>query len=244
MSSSFQDVTTGGRDSLLLEGLGGDESGERLVVLALAVRLPPVGVLLVDDVQHVALAERDAELAARNVDVVLGVVVEVRAHVHLKFGQTRHDIRGTGTDTTAFQYGWLCFLDATSQSIAGSFRTPLGNIKRWRCGSAGATHQFGSGQLTRVDGVGHQLLIRHDQEGQRPGHVRLQQRNGYRQLITVPKSLQRLSLSWSHWGANGALSTCFCVVNVPCQMNTRIIAKDPAYFTILLQNPITRPDRP
>ena len=73
----------GAGTELFLERPAGNEAGESLVVLAVAVRLPPVDVLLADDVQDVALLERDAELATRNVQVVFGVVVEQRLHVNL-----------------------------------------------------------------------------------------------------------------------------------------------------------------
>ena len=71
-------------NSLFLEGAAGDEAGEALVVLlALAVRLPPAAVRLLDHVQDVALAEADAQLAARDVGVLLRVVVEMRLVVNL-----------------------------------------------------------------------------------------------------------------------------------------------------------------
>lgn len=69
--------------ALLLEGAGRYEPGQRLVLFALPVRLPPVGVLLVDHVQDVALQEGDAELPARDVEVVLRVIVKQCTHVHL-----------------------------------------------------------------------------------------------------------------------------------------------------------------
>ena len=61
-------------------------TGEGLRPLAVPVGLPPVLVLPVDDVQDVAPLERDAELVARNVEVVVGIVVEVRAEVQLEGG--------------------------------------------------------------------------------------------------------------------------------------------------------------
>ena len=51
--------------------------------LAVPVGLPPVLVLPVDDVQDVSPLEGDAQLVARDVQVVVGVVVEVRAEVEL-----------------------------------------------------------------------------------------------------------------------------------------------------------------
>ena len=56
---------------------------ERLGPLAVSVGLPPVLVLAVDDVQDVSALERDSQLVARDVEVVVGVVVEVRAEVEL-----------------------------------------------------------------------------------------------------------------------------------------------------------------
>ena len=42
-----------------------------------------MGVVLADDVEDVSPLEGDAELVARDVEVVVGVVVEVRAEVEL-----------------------------------------------------------------------------------------------------------------------------------------------------------------
>lgn len=47
-------------NSLVLEGLAGYETGEGLVLLPLAERLPPVWVLAADHMQHVAFLETDA----------------------------------------------------------------------------------------------------------------------------------------------------------------------------------------
>ena len=69
--------------SLLLEDFGRYEPRECLVVFSFSVRLPPVGILLVDDVQNVSLLEGDAELAAWNVDVFLRVVIKVCSYMDL-----------------------------------------------------------------------------------------------------------------------------------------------------------------
>ena len=60
---------------------------KRLGPLAVSVGLPPVLILPVDDVQDVSALERDAQLVARDVEVVVGVVVEVRAEVELGEGE-------------------------------------------------------------------------------------------------------------------------------------------------------------
>ena len=57
---------------------------QRLRPLAVPVGLPPVGILPVDDVQDVAALERDPELVARDVEVVVRVVGEVSTIVILK----------------------------------------------------------------------------------------------------------------------------------------------------------------
>ena len=69
--------------SLLLEDFGRYEPRECLVVFPFSVCLPPIGILLVDDVQNVSLLEGDAELAAWNVDVFLRVVIKVRSYMDL-----------------------------------------------------------------------------------------------------------------------------------------------------------------
>jgi len=50
---------------------------------ALHAALPPVGVLLVDDLDDVACLELQPRLLARDEVVLGGVVVELRPHVHL-----------------------------------------------------------------------------------------------------------------------------------------------------------------
>lgn len=61
-----------------------NEACKGLVLLAFPVSLPPVSVVLTDDVEDVALLEADAQLPARDVGVVLGVIVKVSFHVQLQ----------------------------------------------------------------------------------------------------------------------------------------------------------------
>jgi len=68
---------------MLLEGAAGNESGERLVLLAFAEGLPPISIVLRDDVEDVALHEADAQLFTRYVQIVLGIVIKVRLQVNL-----------------------------------------------------------------------------------------------------------------------------------------------------------------
>ena len=84
------------RHAVLLQGEAGHEAGEGLGPLAVPVGLPPVLVLPVDDVQDVAPLERDAELVARDVQVVVGVVVEVRAEMQLEGEKTALDVKKNG----------------------------------------------------------------------------------------------------------------------------------------------------
>lgn len=64
-----------------------DESSQGLVVLvSIPVGLPPVWVVLADDVQDVPLLEGQPQLPTRHEGVVRGVVVKVRSYVHLRRG--------------------------------------------------------------------------------------------------------------------------------------------------------------
>ena len=57
---------------------------QRLCPLSISVGLPPVRVLAVDDVQDVPALEGDSQLVARDVEIVVRVVVEVGAVVELE----------------------------------------------------------------------------------------------------------------------------------------------------------------
>ena len=74
------------RETPLLEELSGYEAGERLVAVVVPVRLPPVLVVLRDDVQNVALGERQADLLARYEHVLLRHVVVQGAQVQYVVG--------------------------------------------------------------------------------------------------------------------------------------------------------------
>lgn len=78
--------------SLLLERLAGHEPSEGLVLLlTLPVCLPPVGVLLVNNVEDVPFHERQAKFPARDVGILLGVVVVLSPHVNLARDSERCD---------------------------------------------------------------------------------------------------------------------------------------------------------
>merc|ERR1719242_559201 len=62
--------------SLAVEVRAGNQTGQR-VLLPLPVSLPPVWILLVDHMEDVALVERDAQLPARDIVVVLCLVVNL-----------------------------------------------------------------------------------------------------------------------------------------------------------------------
>merc|ERR1719193_1508440 len=59
-----------------VEVTGGNETGEALILLAFAVRLPPVLVALLDHVQDVAPHERQAQFPAGQVNIFFGIIVE------------------------------------------------------------------------------------------------------------------------------------------------------------------------
>ena len=68
---------------MLLQRQARDQPRQGLRPLAVPVGLPPVEVFPVDDVEDVAALEADPELVARDVEVVVGIVVEVRSVVEL-----------------------------------------------------------------------------------------------------------------------------------------------------------------
>lgn len=62
-----------------------NESSQRLVLfVSIPVSLPPVGVVLADNMKDVSLLKRQSELSTRQERVIGGVVVEVSSHVHLR----------------------------------------------------------------------------------------------------------------------------------------------------------------
>ena len=62
-----------------------NESSQWLVVLiSIPVGLPPVGVVLADDMEDVSLLEGQAQLPARHEGIIGGVVIEVSSNVHLR----------------------------------------------------------------------------------------------------------------------------------------------------------------
>lgn len=66
-----------------------NESSQGLVVLiSVPVGLPPVGVILADDVEDVSLLEGQAQLPTWHEGVIRGVVVKVSPYVHLRTGFT------------------------------------------------------------------------------------------------------------------------------------------------------------
>ena len=65
--------------------LPGYEARQGLGPLAISVGLPPVGVVLADDVEDVATLEGDAELVAGDVEIVVRGVGEVCSVVELKY---------------------------------------------------------------------------------------------------------------------------------------------------------------
>ena len=72
---------------MLLQRQARDQPRQGLRPLPVPVGLPPVEVLPVDDVEDVAALEADAELVAGDVEVVVGIVVEVRPVMELKKAQ-------------------------------------------------------------------------------------------------------------------------------------------------------------
>lgn len=62
---------------LVLEGFTGYQTGKRLIFFALSVRLPPVGILLRDHVQHVTFLEADTQLSTGNIRIFFRIVVKV-----------------------------------------------------------------------------------------------------------------------------------------------------------------------
>ena len=76
---------------LAIEGGTRNEKRQLLVVhldgatvLLYDARLPPIQIVVVDDAEHVAALELDAEIAARNVGIFRRIVLEQRAQVELR----------------------------------------------------------------------------------------------------------------------------------------------------------------
>lgn len=64
-----------------------NESSQGLVFLiSIPVGLPPVGVILADDMEYISLLEGQAQLSTRHEGVIRRVVVKVRSHMHLTTG--------------------------------------------------------------------------------------------------------------------------------------------------------------
>lgn len=64
-----------------------NESSQGLVFLiSIPVGLPPVGVILADDMEYISLLEGQAKLSTRHEGVIRRVVVKVRSYVHLRAG--------------------------------------------------------------------------------------------------------------------------------------------------------------
>lgn len=64
-----------------------NESSQRLVLfISIPVSLPPVGVVLADNMKDVSLLKRQSQLSTRQERVIGGVVVEVSSYVHLRTG--------------------------------------------------------------------------------------------------------------------------------------------------------------
>lgn len=69
-------------DAALLERPAGNQSSPRRSLVLLA-RLPPVGVVLAHDVQHIAALEGQACLLAGDIRIDVRVIVKVGAYPHL-----------------------------------------------------------------------------------------------------------------------------------------------------------------
>lgn len=66
---------------LMLEGFTGYQTSQRLILFALSIRLPPIRILLRDDVQHITLLKTDTQFPARYIRIFLRVVIEVGPYV-------------------------------------------------------------------------------------------------------------------------------------------------------------------
>lgn len=71
--------------SSLFLGPTWNESSQRLVLfVSVPISLPPVGIILADNVQDVSLLKTQPQLSTWQKRVVGGIVVEVSSHVHLR----------------------------------------------------------------------------------------------------------------------------------------------------------------
>lgn len=62
-----------------------NESSQRLVLfVSVPISLPPVGIVLADDVQDVSLLKTQPQLSTWQERVIGGIIVEVSSHVHLR----------------------------------------------------------------------------------------------------------------------------------------------------------------
>lgn len=69
---------------LFMEGFAWNESSEELVIFPFSVRLPPVWVVLIQDVKDIALDKGHSKLSTWNVVIFLRIVGEMRSNVHLR----------------------------------------------------------------------------------------------------------------------------------------------------------------
>lgn len=65
----------------MLEGFAGYQTSQSLILFALSIRLPPIGILLRDHVQHITLLKTDTQFSARYIRIFLGVVIKVGPYV-------------------------------------------------------------------------------------------------------------------------------------------------------------------
>jgi len=68
---------------LVLEGAARYESCQCLVFLSLAVRLPPVGILLTYHMQNITFLKTDTQLPTWDVKVFFRIIIKMCLHVHL-----------------------------------------------------------------------------------------------------------------------------------------------------------------
>lgn len=62
-----------------------NESSQKLVLfVTVPISLPPVGIILADNVQDVSLLKTQPQLSTWQERVVGGIIVEVSTHVHLR----------------------------------------------------------------------------------------------------------------------------------------------------------------
>lgn len=67
--------------SLVLESFAGNQSSERLIFFALSVSLPPVWILLRDNMQYIAFLKTDSKLSTWYVGIFFWVVVKMCSYV-------------------------------------------------------------------------------------------------------------------------------------------------------------------